>query len=203
MSLALAGTGSPPRNPPSVLPVHRGPQSPRAGDEGAATSHLERLIAPFGAAPAVVRDRHLDVLASTEPARRLSAAFEPGVNIARFTFLNPIVSDSTGNWGEVAAQVAGALRRSLEEHLEDAGFRTLVGELAARSEAFNRAWEVAPARPAGSGGFDLDHPVVGRLRLTYQEFAVLGPEPGLVLAVWYPADAESADRLARLGPARG
>ncbi|WP_432512499.1 MmyB family transcriptional regulator [Kineococcus sp. SYSU DK001] len=171
---------------------------PAAGDPAAATAHCERLVSCLPGVPAVVRDRYLDVRASNEVARRLSGAFEPGVNIARFTFLNPIVRLSTTVWEDVAAMVAGSLRRSLEEHLEDGGFRALVGELAARSDAFTRVWAADPAAGAGTGAFDLDHPVVGPLHLRFQDLAVVGAEAGTVMTLWYPTDPASARRLERL-----
>ena len=171
----------------------------RAGPAGSA--HLRHLVGAMHEVPALVRDRHLDVLAANPLARRLSAAFEPGVNIARFTFLNPIVRLSIPGWTELTRVVAASLRTSLEENLEDAGFRTLVGELAARSDAFNRAWAAEPPDRRGSGDVGFDHPVVGPLALTYQELLVVGAAPGLVLTVWCPADDATADRLRQLaGP---
>nr|WP_281372941.1 hypothetical protein [Kineococcus aurantiacus] len=148
--------------------------------------------------PAVLRSRHLDVLASNQLARRLTAAFEPGVNVARFAFLNPIVPDLTPDWVTFTRLVAETLRASLERHREDARFRALVGELAARSDDFNRAWAGPRPEPPGTGQFGWEHPVVGRLALAYQELRARGGEDGEVLVLWRPVDGVSAERLERL-----
>jgi hypothetical protein len=164
-----------------------------------ADGNLEDLVSSLVEVPAVARNRYLDVLAANPLARRLSAAFEPGGNLARFTFFNPIVPGSTGDWAQVARQVASSLRDSLQANLEDAGFRSLVGELATRSEAFNRAWAAEPPGRGGAGQIDLEHPFVGHLALAYQDLLVHGVEPGVVLTVWRARDAASGRRLRELG----
>ncbi len=167
-------------------------------EAGAAPEHLRQVVDSLQEVPAVLRNRHLDVLASNELARRLSAAFEPGVNLARYTFLNPVVPTLTTDWSRVAHLVAASLRTSLETNLEDSGFRALVGELAAQSQDFNRAWAgPRPERP-GSGGLGWEHPVVGQMAMAYQELQACGETDGSVLVLWRAVDAVSAARLERL-----
>ncbi len=148
--------------------------------------------------PALLRNRHLDVLASNELARRVSAAFQPGVNMARFIFLNPEVAASTGDWDHVCRQSANCLRTSLETHLEDAGFRALVGELAARSDDFSRAWAQEPGDRVDTGNFDVEHPVVGSLSMAYQQLQGLHGPGDPVLVVLRARDRASRDALRRL-----
>ena len=169
-----------------------------ADDVAAPGGPLRQLVGSIQEVPAVLRTRHLDVLASNPLARRLSAGFEPGVNLARFTFLNPVVPTFTGDWDQVTRVVASSLRTSLETHLEDAGFRSLVGELAARSDDFGRAWAQSSLPPPGAGLVDWDHPVAGRMRLAFQDLQACGEAEGAVLTLWRPVDDDSAERLHRL-----
>nr|WP_240896668.1 hypothetical protein [Kineococcus vitellinus] len=169
---------------------------------------MRQVVDSLHELPAVLRTRHLDVLASNALARRLSAAFQPGVNLARFAFLNPVVPTFTGDWDQVARVVASSLRTSLQTHLEDPGFRSLVGELAARSDDFGRAWAQSSLPPPGAGVVDWDHPVVGRMRLAFQDLrtgdaADREEAEGAVLTLWRPVDegsAASLHRLRTLGP---
>ncbi|PRY14653.1 hypothetical protein [Kineococcus rhizosphaerae] len=162
---------------------------------------LEDLARALHEVPAVVHDAYLDVLASNDLARRLTAAFEPGTNIARFTFLNPVVPRSTTTWDQVARTIAGALRAASPARLDDPAFRALVGELAAHSDDFNRAWAAAESQPP-TAGFQMDHPVVGPLHLTWVELVVPDSRSGRVLTVWRPDDATTAQRLHALRTAR-
>ena len=148
--------------------------------------------------PAVLRTRHMDVLASNPLARRLSAAFLPGVNLARFSFLNPIVPTFVEDWDELTKVLASSLRTSLETYLEDRDFRRLVGELAARSDDFNRAWAQSSLPDASSGEIDWHHPVVGRMQLAFQDLMPGHEWDSLVLTLWRPVNEESAHRLDRL-----
>jgi hypothetical protein len=167
-------------------------------EAGAVGDHLQEVVDSLQEVPAVLRSRHLDVLASNQLARRLSAAFQPGVNLARFTFLNPIVPTFTTDWKQLTHLVADSLRTSLETNLEDTGFRTLVGELAAKSDDFSRAWAGPRPEQPGAGRIQWDHPVVGQMSLAYQELQACGEEEGAVLVLWRATDASSAERLDRL-----
>ncbi|MBB2901747.1 hypothetical protein FHR75_002562 [Kineococcus radiotolerans] len=186
------------------MPDEADPPRDRAGEDawpagtGPDAEHLQQVVESLQEVPAVLRTRHLDVLASNRLARRLSAAFEPGVNLGRYTFLNPVVPTFTDDWGRVSGVVASSLRTSLETHLEDPGFRSLVGELSARSDDFSRAW-ARPSLPDPSAGrLDWDHPVVGRMRLAFQDLSPGYERDGVVLTLWRPVGAESARRLDRL-----
>ena len=56
------------------------------------------LLASWRGVPALVRDEHLTVVASNPLARAVSAAFNEGVNIAKYTFLNEWSEEATTDW---------------------------------------------------------------------------------------------------------
>ena len=146
--------------------------------------------------PAFLRDRYLTVVASNELARLLSPSFAVGVNLARFTFLDPMVEQRSPEWLGVAEAVAAELRDSVDQHDQDGSFSGIVGELSAKSRAFSETWAAEiPAKVSGEAWFDND--VVGPITLAYQQLRV--PENyDDVLVVWRPTDAASQLAMSRL-----
>lgn len=155
------------------------------------------LLAAWRGVPALVRDENLSVVASNPLARAVSAAFAPGVNIARYTFLNQWSEDATTDWSDVSAQVAAILRGEVDARPVDDAIRDLVGELALSSERFSSLWADgdAPARAIGTVTFE--HPVVGPLPLTYQTLGVPSA-PELSLVIWTAASGAPQAALDRL-----
>lgn len=147
-----------------------------AGSSGGLGALLESL----SSTPVIARDRHLTVVAANAPARALSPAFQPGVNLLRWLFLSEErhrcdVAD------ELPSILIALLKDSLEQHDEDARFRALVGELVAQNSAFARMW-ADDARPSSHGG------VAGRttagITLRFQELRLVD-DFEVVLVVLY------------------
>jgi len=108
------------------------------------------LVRSWTHTPAVLVDRHLNVLVSNPLAKALSESFFEDTNLAQFTFLHPGVVRDAGCWEDTAAQVAALLRDSLDQHEADRAFLAIVGELSTRSWDFSDAWaQCQPARPTG------------------------------------------------------
>jgi hypothetical protein len=164
----------------------------------AVAGHLWQVLESLHEVPALIRTRHLDVLASNELAQRLSAGFQPGVNMARFTFFNPEVATSTDNWGKIARMSAGCLRTSLHTHHEDADFRMLIGELAAFSDDFSQAWARQESDDTGGGYFSLEHAIVGHLSMAYQQLQGLHDPDGTALVIYRPVGETSRRKLHQL-----
>lgn len=159
-----------------------------------------QLIASWRGVPALVRDEHLTVVASNPLACAVSAAFNPGVNIARYTFLNQWSEEATTDWTDVSAQIAAILWSEVESRPPDDATRDLVGELALSSERFSSLWAAGDARARAIGTVTFEHPAVGRLQLTYQTLAIPGaPELSLVIWTAAPGGPQAAlDRLIEL-----
>lgn len=155
------------------------------------------LLASWRGVPALVRDEHLMVLASNPLARAVSAVFNPGVNIARYTFLNEWSEEATDDWSNVSAQVVAILLSEVEARPGDEAFRGLVGELAVSSEQFATLWAERGARTRAIGTVTFEHPAVGPLRLTYQTLGI-PTAPALSLVIWTAAAGEPQAALDRL-----
>ncbi|MBF4613426.1 hypothetical protein [Curtobacterium sp. VKM Ac-1376] len=146
---------------------------------------VSEMVAAIGCLPAVVTDRHLTVVSSNPLARALSGAFEPSVNMARYTFLDPVVDDDAPGWSDAAGQIAAMLRDSLDQHEEDAGFRALVGELSSQSIDFARAWAHDARRPARTGTVRFAPVSVGPLTMVFQEL-LIPDDFALRMLLWRP-----------------
>ena len=168
-----------------------------SGDESVRRrAEIREFLDSWQTFPAFLRDRYLTVVASNDLARLLSPSFAVGVNLARFTFLDPLVEQRSPEWNEVAEAVAAELRDSVDQHDHDGAFSRIVGELSAKSRTFAEVWAgEAPAKVSGSAWFDNE--LVGPITLAYQQLRV--PENyDDVLVVWRPADAQSQLAMSRL-----
>lgn len=154
------------------------------------------MIDSWPTVPAILSDRHLTVVASNDAARAVSPSFVEGVNLVRFTFLEPHVRHTDPEWGPVADQVTAMLRDSLDQHEEDASFRDIVGELSARSREFAEAW-ADETRPDSSARVRFTDTIVGTVSLTYQRLRVPDDHDD-VLIVFRASDAASHLALAQL-----
>jgi hypothetical protein len=165
-------------------------------DSARRRAEIREFLDSWDTFPAFLRDRYLTVVASNGLARMLSPSFEVGVNLARFTFLDPMVQHRSDAWKEVAEAVAAELRDSVDQHEQDTVFSRIVGELSAKSRSFSETWAAeTPARVSGEASFDND--VVGRITLAYQQLRV--PENyDDVLVVWRATDAASQRAMSRL-----
>ncbi|MCS6558569.1 hypothetical protein NYQ31_09175 [Curtobacterium flaccumfaciens] len=157
---------------------------------------LGQLIGPWKNVPALVYDRHLDVVVANDLAGAVQESFRVGANLARATFLEANLDSSLGDVNQKRDQVAAELREAVAEQGEDDGYVSLVGELAALSDAFAEAW-AGDVQPASDGVFRFNNQLVGTLGLAYHRFRVTGPDADTLL-VWRGADAESTERLAAL-----
>jgi hypothetical protein len=161
-----------------------------------ARRRLKDRVESVGGVPALVRDRHLTVIASNPLARALSPGFTEGVNLARFTFIDSAGYEGAECWGAATAEVAAMLRASLDQHADDTPFRTVVGELSATSAPFSEQWaaEAAPSRRGVARFLDT---MVGDLTLVYSEEWIDDAQDEALL-VLRPADSEAEGRLEEL-----
>jgi hypothetical protein len=147
--------------------------------------------------PALIFDRHLDVVASNRIAVALAPGFSVGANLARFTFLNDAVDTEVDDGPIKRAQVAAILRDSLGRHVEDGDFLDLVGELALGSENFSRSWaDTESLENRGEFAFVLES--AERFFLRYSLISLVEPV-GQTLVLWQPASERSRVILEQIG----
>ena len=160
------------------------------------------LIETWTNVPAFVRDEHLTVVAANPLARALSESFMPGINLAKFAFTDPTPEATAVDWTEMSGQVIAALRDEAQRHSEDGETRRIIGELASKNSHFADVWAADRRAIPQSAALDFEHPRVGLLRMWYQYLSI-SENSRLVLVIWHPANASSAEALARLAEIDG
>ena len=140
---------------------------------------LLRLMASFEGAVAYIINRRLDVLASNELADALTAPLADSRAMIRTLFHDPAARELFGDWPTVARDSVEALRLASPE---DESVRRLVDEMIASSNEFKAFWQEHGVSSLGSKVKTFNHPVAGRITLTYQTFDVQAA-PGQSLMV--------------------
>jgi transcriptional regulator with XRE-family HTH domain len=158
-----------------------------------------RLILDAIDAPAWVRNARHDMLAANTLARALYAPLlaDPRrpANNARFIYLDPAAKDFFPDWNRAADDIAAMLRSEAGRNPYDKSLTELIGELSTRSRDFRTRWAAHNVRFHRTGTKIINHPVVGRLDLTFEalEFPA---HPGLTLLVYTAtADSPTGDAL--------
>lgn len=146
--------------------------------------------------PVVLCDRTLEVLEANPAAARLTPAFRPGVNLARFAFLSPDRVGDDPLWTRMSETTAVLLKRSVDEHDTDRAAARIIGELSATSRDFARTWASADG-PVGTSGPIVFPTPAGEVRLVYNVLNAPGPEGDLLL-MFVPSGASSRTALKRL-----
>lgn len=162
---------------------------------------VQRILDAITAAPAFVRNGHMDILA----ANRLGHAFyaqhfdspHGPTNSARFIFLDERAPDFYVDWEKVATDAVAVLRTEAGRDPYDRGLSDLVGELSTRSETFRTRWAAHNVRFHDTGSKRFHHPVVGELSLTYETMQ-LAADAGLMLFVYTAEPGSKSDEALNL-----
>jgi hypothetical protein len=135
-------------------------------------------------APAFIRNRRLDILATNRLGRALYAPVfaDPArpVNLARYEFLNPGAADFLPQLERQAAGAVALLRTEAGRDPYNRDLTDLVGELSTRSEKFRTLWAAHDVRLHQTGIKHFHHPAVGELALPFEAMPI-PTEPGLTL----------------------
>ncbi|MCU7826381.1 helix-turn-helix transcriptional regulator [Kitasatospora sp. DSM 101779] len=164
---------------------------------GRVRPELLRVLGLVADAPALIMNHRLDVLAGNRLAGLLFGRPMPGLNIARHIFLEEAERGLYADWENCTHDVVGHLRLAAGKYPDDARLASLVGELAMGSERFRRLWARADVRARTHGRKAYMHPLVGRLDLHQENFA-LPDESGMELLVLSAAPGSPAEDGLRL-----
>jgi len=149
-------------------------------------------------APAYVRNGRLDILAANDLGRSLySPVFDdrgPGSpNMARFIFLNPDATEFFVDWQTAASDVVAILRAEAGRDPYDRRLSDLIGELSTRSDEFRVRWAAHNVKFHRGGTKELNHPIVGRVTLSYESLEL--PNDGQRINI-YTAEPHSRSQEA-------
>ncbi|MGW0964696.1 helix-turn-helix transcriptional regulator [Streptomyces sp. NPDC002516] len=162
---------------------------------------LQRFLDAITGAPAWIVDQRADILATNPLARALLAPLleDPDArnNSARFIFLSPAARVFYPRWEHVADASAANLRTSAGRNPRDKALTDLIGELAARSDAFSSRWSAHGVRLHCTGTKHIHHPEVGDLEFVY-EGVELPDHPGWMLYTYTSAAGSPTEERVKL-----
>jgi transcriptional regulator with XRE-family HTH domain len=163
------------------LHPHPGPDSPR----DLVHSSLLELLNAFPSSAAYVLGQAFDVLATNPTADALLAPFSGERNMPRILFTHPEAKIVFADWELLRRSTVHALRLNNGKFPGDAAIGRLVDELSEASPEFEELWHSQGVGSLPRAFKVFVHPVVGRIELTYQTFAV-HDAPGQQLLVGTP-----------------
>jgi len=175
------------------------PPAPAAGLDEAAVRTVRPgvlvLLERWADLPAFVVGPSRDVLAGTDLAARVNPAWSAGHNLIEFTFLDPRARQVYPDWEEIGAQAVAGLRATAAAR--PAELDAFVAGLRERSETFRALWDAHDVYDRVTGVKRLAVDGVGTLSLSFETFALAGPE-GHVLYVYFPLPGSSDEAALRL-----
>ncbi len=162
---------------------------------------LRNIIEAVEPYPAYAMDARWTVVAWNAAACRVFADFAAlsprERNIVWFAFTHPSQRLLLVEWEREVRGVLALFRSSTGPYVNEPWFRDLVADLEAVSPEFRAWWPRGDVRAAHGGPKTLDHPHVGRLVVQPTTLQV-ADAPGLRLAVYPPADADTSRKLTML-----
>ncbi|WP_037842258.1 helix-turn-helix domain-containing protein [Streptomyces sp. NRRL F-5126] len=160
---------------------------------------MRALLESMELVPAYIVGRRTDILAWNRLAAAVFHDFgavpEKHRNYARLIFLDPAMRILFADWEAKAAETASALRVYAGYCAGDPELSALVGELSVKSEAFRRLWAAHEVRDKGYGTKMLNHPLVGRLELSYETVTLPDDSEQTMLLFHAEPGSKSADAL--------
>ena len=158
-----------------------------------------RLLLDAMAVPALVMNRHLDVLATNALARTLNPANVEGSNMVLSAFLDPRTHDYFPEWEQLAQDMVAGLRAAAGSDPDHPRLAELVTQLSERSAEFRTYWARYDVKAKTRGTKHMLHPAVGPLTLNYETLAPEGVGGQLLLAYCTEPSSPSSAALALLG----
>lgn len=152
---------------------------------------LQRLLDALTEVPAFIVNKRLDIVGVNDLGRAVYSpmydAFPHPVNTARFFFLDEAASRRFWvDWDRVAADGVAILRAEHGLRPNDKDLTALIEELNQASEEFRRRWNTHDVHRHSTGMKSMNHPVVGRLDLPYENL-LLPADPDLSMMTYNPA----------------
>ncbi|WP_007507204.1 helix-turn-helix transcriptional regulator [Pseudofrankia saprophytica] len=181
--VARAGRGTPKRRPRQVK----------------IRESIRAIVEGLSDLPACVVNGRMDLVMTNRMGRTLyDPLFDDPThppNHARFVFLDTRAHDFWVDWEVQATEVVGALRAAAGRDPYDKDLTDLIGELVTRNDRFRTWWGSHDVFNHRGGTKKINHPVVGRLDLTY-EILTLPSDPDLsILTYSAPPQSPSHDGL--------
>lgn len=142
-----------------------------AGRPGAPVSgQLRAVLSAWMPNPAHVLDRHYNLVAMNDSARRVFGFDDDVRNCLVAFFTHPIYRGRFTAWHEFAVDMVADFRASAARYPDDPAFGQIAAELRTASADFAALWEVPEVRSRSQGVKAITHPEAGNLTFAYSLF---------------------------------
>lgn len=156
---------------------------------------LQELLAVWPHTPAVIINRHLDILATNDLADALYSGFAQTGNLAVMTFVDPAGKAFFTDWERATETCVANIRLALGHAGSHERVRELVATLHRASAEFRLLWARHDVRGKTNEAKSFRHPDVGDIELDYNAFDIRST-PGQQLIVYKATSGTaSADKL--------
>ncbi|MBX0301106.1 helix-turn-helix transcriptional regulator [Cryobacterium sp. 1639] len=156
---------------------------------------LLELLAAWPHTPAIIINRHLDILATNDLADALYSGFAETGNLAMMTFVDPAGREFFTDWERATETCVANLRRALGHASTHERVQELVATLHHASAEFRMLWARHDVRGKTHDAKAFRHPDVGLVELDYNAFDIRSA-PGQQLIVYKAiTGTPSADKL--------
>lgn len=159
---------------------------------------LVRLLEGMHDQPAFILGRRNEVLASNALLDALLVPFNDRRpderNLLRWLLFDPAAQELFLDWAEVTSGVVGVLRAEVGRYPDDRETRAFVAEMKSASPEFGQWWAEHNVVERTWGTKRFNHPVVGRLDITYEAFSLPG-DPDQVLFMYPGSTDDDVEKL--------
>ncbi len=160
--------------------------------------HSLRLMLDGLDAPALISDYTTRVLAANALGRAVFQTDGQTRERAWYFFLDPNARNFFPNWAEDAVTLVSELRVQTGRRPNDPRLTALVGELSIKSDEFRALWAKHPVSDKTHGVKSVNHPVVGRIDLSYDRLTLADDDDASLYVYTVEPGSVSAERLALL-----
>jgi transcriptional regulator with XRE-family HTH domain len=159
---------------------------------------LLRMLNGLHDQPAFVLGRRNEVLASNDLLDALLTPFNHRPpderNLLRWMLLDPAARSLYLDWAQVTSEVVGVLRAEAGRNPDDPQIAAFVAELRSVSPEFRTWWAERTVVERTWGTKRFNHPVVGRLDITYEALSLPG-DPDQILFVYAGKTDDDLEKL--------
>ncbi|HTV79170.1 MAG TPA: helix-turn-helix transcriptional regulator [Steroidobacteraceae bacterium] len=178
------------RRPPPLAPALARPLRPA----------VQRMLDGVNV-PALVHTRRWDVVAWNPVWSRCFPDFAKrpagSRNLLRILLTEPDFQRDPGEQEEIARRILPTVRLDYSQAGDDPAFDALLAELSMHCPVFDRLWHSPEISHFQEGIYATVYPGIGTIRFEHTAYAVAS-DANLRLLMFSPAEADSADRFARL-----
>lgn len=171
-----------------------GPESVADSDPGSVPPELRRLVEAWSPRPAILQDRHWNLLAINDGTRKVFGYGDSDRNCLVSFFTNNRYRGMYVEWSTAAPGVVTAFRADAGRYLDDPEFGRIAAELSTRVPEFAELWDRHDVGPHLQTVKAVHHPAVGGLVFDKTTLAVTD-HPDWHLVLYNPQPGTPTERL--------